>query len=101
MNRGWQKRAVLEYLAQHPHARNVDIAEALGVRPAYVSTVRQKAGLARSRGPANFLGTVNIGARISQQPGLADWLKRECPEGVDIRDFVVAILVDAMNEDAP
>ena len=46
MTKRLQKDQILEFHAANPDARNVEIAKALGVSQAYVSTVLQRAGIA-------------------------------------------------------
>ncbi len=88
---------VLDYVRQHPDARNKDVAEACGVSHAYASTIRQRLGYAPSR--ADAVPLIDIRGPLYKQQQTLQWLKATCPRDVELGVHIVSILTDAMLED--
>lgn len=89
---GAKKDAVLAYLKEHPGSTNASIARALGIRAGYVSIIRQRASLSKTRGP-------RIVMDFRHRQDLYDWLQNNCPSDISAGEYAMSMLAEIMVDD--
>jgi hypothetical protein len=89
---------IRDYLKEYPEAKSAQVARALGFKPNYVHSIRNKDKYREER--RVFRYGVNVENLAFRQPELAEWLKEEKEKlQLTYSDLIIAILVDAMEED--
>lgn len=89
---GKNRNDAMAFLEENPGATVREISKGTGIPSKTLYTLMSRMKNTAVKG--------YLVLKISQQPDMHRWLRRTCPEGVPLSDYVSSILVDAMHEDA-